>query len=659
MFTLWRKLDLTKTIPPLANCSPNSLRNFNQIKVVTNNDSVAVTKEPADALETTFKSATHPMQVLSTLPSSPSEFRTMSGETVFRALQTIAVLQRTNKDTVKCDFITSHPRFEQLCRRLKRCSTMFTPDELVKSFRYLCSLDVPTNSEISLILLNLIRHEINHISVDMIIYLDYILSQTECRSELQRAIQTALPIVLDLQIPQQIDKHSTVKELVSILNYLASHKQMNQNYHKMTDICKLLVDKSEEITPDDAINIIYHLCAIDQFHLTNCIKLMATSIRRIMDQITDIDINNLQKLLNRMVAATANHFSPFQFHMHSLLKMLTERISQEDLGLPAALALQRTIKNISFQSVPLLKYIGDKLTSNVASCRTMNSFDVFTIVQAFSNNCYIPKEPDSNGNVWSDQILPEILANKHLAQIEANNATWMQFTLQLMILGHFNKELISRVLSESYLQAYLNRKDLSTLDLNKILILYQTVSMQKDIELTGVDTKTISSICKTYVDKIPPCKIQSDLIDHFGDEIVLTNVRTKHMHIINTLLKVNRETGQVGHFANEIRRDIDGFIALEDVPCNDNEMIFCIDSLKRHHLFSNMTARKFLIGIQNINEESKLGAFRLRSKQLEELGIEVCEINYRRYEALRMSHKAAYIVENIKNHAIKRNHNME
>lgn len=308
-------------------------------------DSVTVGHEP-EVLETKFKSATHPLQVLSTLPTNSSDYRSMPGETVIRALQTIAVLQRANKDTVKCDFITTHPSFEQLCRRLKRCSTMFTPDELVKSLRFLCSLGVPTNSELSLVLLNLIRHEINNLSVNKIIYLDYILSQTECRSELQKTIQTSLPLVFELQVTQQIDKENSVPELVSILNYLANHKNIDIENENMKVICKILCDKHEEIRSEDAINIIYHLCLVERFTLKNSIKLMATSIRRLMDQITEVDIKELQKVINRLVAMTVNQLSPFQFHLHSLLKCTAERISQADLGLPAALELQMTIKNI-------------------------------------------------------------------------------------------------------------------------------------------------------------------------------------------------------------------------------------------------------------------------------------------------------------------------
>lgn len=309
-------------------------------------DVIKTTSRDPEMLETVFKSATNPLQVLRKLPSNPSDFKTLPGETVIRALQTIALLQKANKDVINCQFITSHPNFEQLCRRLKRCSTMFTADELVKSFRFLCSLGVPTNSEISLVLLNLIRHQINELSVERIIYLDFILSQTECQSELQKVIQKSLPLVFELQVPQQIDKENQVSELVAILNYLASHKSIDTKSENTKRICKILCDKNEEINSADAINIIYHLCAIDRFHIPNSIKLITICIRRILDQIIDIDVGELQRIIDRLVGTTVNHFSPFQFHLHSLLNAFAERISQEDLGLRAALSLQKTIKNI-------------------------------------------------------------------------------------------------------------------------------------------------------------------------------------------------------------------------------------------------------------------------------------------------------------------------
>lgn len=227
----------------------------------------------------------------------------------------------------------------------------------------------------------------------------------------------------------------------------------------------------------------------------------------------------------------------------------------------------------SFQSEDLLTYISDTLISNAEYCRDMSSFEVFTIIQAFANNCFIPQNAECQDNIWINRILPEILANKQLNQISEDHHTWLQFTLQLAILGHYDQKLISHVLNSSYLANYLKRRDLSTLDLYKILILYQTVAMQPNIDISCVDKTAILDICRKYIKELTSCDIQLDLIDHFGKASVLTNVRTKYMHLIPTLVKVNKVSGHIERFGDDIARDEDGFIPLDAIPHTNNEQL--------------------------------------------------------------------------------------
>lgn len=213
------------------------------------------------------------------------------------------------------------------------------------------------------------------------------------------------------------------------------------------------------------------------------------------------------------------------------------------------------------------------MVSNVNGCRTMSSLEIFTIIQAFANNSFTPESDDDDGKLWMDQILPEILANENLARIDQSSRVWLPFTLQLVVLGHFDQQLISRVLSESYLKTYLERKDLDTLDLYKILILYQTVAMQNQTNTTSIQTQAIQDICRRYAEQMPSCDIQLDLIDHYGKSCVLINVRTKFMHLIPTLVKINKDTGHFERFSDDIPRDQNGFILLENVACPENEVL--------------------------------------------------------------------------------------
>lgn len=308
----------------------------------------AKNKKTADqtALEMACKSATHPLNILNILPSNPNELKTLPGETLVKALQTIAVLQTANKETVERDFITSHPSFELLCRRIRKCSTIFTPTEMIRSLRSLCALGVPTNSEISLVLLNLLRHEINHLTIEEIMQLDFVLSRTDKSSELQKAIEASIPIVFDLQISQQIDLEDAPCDLVKVLSFIASHKESYIKNKNIVRICDVICSKKDKINLEDAINIIYHLCAIDRFHLKNSIKLTALCIRQVMDHVNEVNITELMRICDRLVSIAVEQFLPLHYHMHGLLNLCCERISQENVGIDAAISLQSEFKKI-------------------------------------------------------------------------------------------------------------------------------------------------------------------------------------------------------------------------------------------------------------------------------------------------------------------------
>lgn len=221
----------------------------------------------------------------------------------------------------------------------------------------------------------------------------------------------------------------------------------------------------------------------------------------------------------------------------------------------------------------MLKYIGDKMIADVDNIQTMDASDLFIIVQAFANSGLIPQTAANDENIWSERILPAILGNVNLTRLQSSRNMWLPFTLQLVVLGHFDRELISRVFNSSYLDNYLNRNKLSILNLYKILILYQTVAMHPNIDINQDLKLKMADVCKKYVDEMPSCDIQLDLIDHVGRSCVLTNVTTKFMHLLPTLVKINKQTGHFEQFPNEISRDENGFIPLDAVPCGTNEVL--------------------------------------------------------------------------------------
>lgn len=293
-----------------------------------------------------MKSAIDPIQILSALPSTPAEYKQLSGETVVYALKTITTLQKANSKTIKPSFIISHPSFELLCRRLKICSPIFTVNELIESFKLLCLLGVPKNSELSLHLLQLIRHEINYLDVNSIIFLCFVLEQNESCSELENSLRTALPMVFDQQIPEQITSSQSVEELVKILNFMSAHQTSYIKDTNVNKICRILADKKDDIDITNAINIIHRLCLINRFEVGNTIRLLNICIRAILVNVNEVNIKDLMPTVQRLVSTIVNQNLSFQKHIHGLLRRSAERISEQNLGLQLAVDLQTACKRI-------------------------------------------------------------------------------------------------------------------------------------------------------------------------------------------------------------------------------------------------------------------------------------------------------------------------
>lgn len=570
-----------KSTPNLANVSRLS-------------DKYVQITEPA-AFEAACKSATHPKQILGILPTNQKELLQLPSETLVRAIQSISVLQSANKETIRTDFITSHPSFEQLCRCIRKCSTIFTPSELIRTLRSLIKLDVPTNSEISLVLLNLLRHEINYLSIDEIIQLDRILSGAQKSSELQNAVQKALPMVFSIQVRQQLDIGEPTPLLLRALTYLAYHYTA-ANDESVVRVCGILYGRRKELSGGDALSIVHSLCGINRLDLQNAIKLLAEGVRIVMERSDDMQLDELLELGRRVTKLAAKPEIRIIGHLHSFLQLCCDRIVQKDGGLESAVRMQSAFNRIvssrllengahlhalisigvcclfylqNFQSKPLVQYIGEQLTAD--HCRTMDAATIFTVVHAFAGDCYVP-EPVESRNLWTADMLPAILRNDHLSSIDAASSHWLHFTLHLLTLNHFDATLVGRVLSRAYLATFLKQSKAYSLDLSKVFIVYQTAAMNPSFAMDSADKDALEEHLRGYSTHTA-CPIQKPLIEALGADYIVANVRTRHSHWIQTLVKINTTTWTLEKVSTSLARDGHGFVQLEDITCMDNERL--------------------------------------------------------------------------------------
>lgn len=204
--------------------------------------------------------------------------------------------------------------------------------------------------------------------------------------------------------------------------------------------------------------------------------------------------------------------------------------------------------------------------------------DVMIILTALSFASY-------GSRALKKTIWPKIKSSELFQNRNASDIDWLNITLNLIALNHFDQELLIKVLSHNYLQSVFDNQQLSndfTQQYSSLLKIYQSLELLPEmtdfvnIESIGL-SGTMSYIQKAIelnLSNTLKCPLQTYLRNEFGSDKVLTMIKTKYGHGIQHILKVDKDNGEFVSFEeSESKRGADGFIELTEIKCSENEML--------------------------------------------------------------------------------------
>lgn len=202
-------------------------------------------------------------------------------------------------------------------------------------------MGVPSNSNLVMVLLNLVRQQINEITLGHIVFLDFLLRKMET-TPLVEALKIAMPILFQIQVNYKMD-HENVPQLVDLLQYIAKNKVPEQC---IMNVISALTMHGDSIPPDAAKRIIWALCDLRTFSQQHE-KLLANVMDIFTRNINQYNFENIDLIITKLIdkhVSFKNNQSPF--YNEILLNKSAEYVVESNQGFNNAVYILKKFNKI-------------------------------------------------------------------------------------------------------------------------------------------------------------------------------------------------------------------------------------------------------------------------------------------------------------------------
>lgn len=229
--------------------------------------------------------------------------------------------------------VLEHPKFHELCVKMNRVARHLSENEVVDAIKMLQFLGVESNSKIQLILLNLLRHHINELTLEHITFLDFVLGKMKA-IPIVEALQMALPMVFQMRATEM--DYENVPRLLDYFNYASNHiRAMNEKTINILMTAVML--HAPELTAPDAKRIVW---AFSRWHriAPQHQQLLAICIDRLAAAVTELRTTDLELLVTKFAIKCRDQD---EFYSEPFLRLVTEELIKRDLPFQNAVLLLR------------------------------------------------------------------------------------------------------------------------------------------------------------------------------------------------------------------------------------------------------------------------------------------------------------------------------
>ncbi|KAF2879474.1 hypothetical protein ILUMI_26698 [Ignelater luminosus] len=476
-----------------------------------------------DYLLQNLKNSTQPQNVLEVVGS---HYKIMNSKQLMQALRSLFTLQKYGNSNLSTQQIIQHPYFEKLCHQLKTQAGLIELNETIEALKIISYVGVSSQSTIVQVLLQLIRHGINDLSLQHIMFLDFLLRQFKS-SPLADGLLIALPIVFEVNLPLKMDKEN-IMHLAEYLQYVSKRSVSDKCLKLIVDTLLRYINKHDLTDPKIAKSIVWSICDMKEDEYFEPLFKKATNALILLD-IEKLEYNEILTTMTKLIFKYSPQF-PFYYN-ETLIDICANYIVDNDCGFEEAAYTLRKFLRINHTHDNLLNYVSKQCNENPELILQASPLHMYTIAAATALSEFRPV-------YWN--ILKEALINtKCFQNYTKRDVVWPKLAVSLCALDIYKLDVIEYVFNEEHANKIFRGNFVA--DYENFLLLYQAIAtLQPDYKYLLPPTSTIEALVskrKPVLEYPLEWSLQKGL---GGESYVKTCLRTKLGHHIDHVIVMRK-----------------------------------------------------------------------------------------------------------------------
>lgn len=521
------------------------------------------------------------------------------------------------KEEAITDSVVGVPYFAQLCKCLERRAQHYGIDDVITVIKILSLVGLPSDSSTLQTYFQMLRHQINDVTLNQITYLDFLLKKQK-RIPLVEALLIALPMVLENQLDVQLNSNN-MHELVKLFEYGVRNNVRPKSLKKIADA---VLESPVQMDASSALTVIW--CYIKMKH-------QWTFEQDIFNKALEEILRSIHRIAPLQLVKITNALSRKDFFCGPLLDVIGRRAVDEAWPLSFLQSLVATMVNVDTIDLDVLERYSKLIVKNQDEVILGPKFSIYTVMEAFERANYAPD------NV-RDVMRIALDCTDKIRVLSEHPALFVKFALMFATFDCFPPGLFDRLNSGKYKERLMSSvkatvpSDLRTERLRKLLLLSQ-VSEDQRLRFDWPENLKFEGMEATKDERATQPSILKALLGALGGpQYVLSSIFTKSGLHVDHFVVLRQGNYPVALTETPVKKR-GNFTYVEDVavPVDSKRIAIIV------HQSADVTADGKRIH----------GLAQLPVRLLGREGFHVVEINLTTWERIPEHEKIPYVMRNI------------